>query len=79
MSQALPQTAPAELLRDEMIERDWTEEHLAKLLGWDVRRVQRTLSGQLGFTRLTCREIGGVLSTGEEVWRRLAKPEEAPA
>lgn len=62
---------PGEFIKDELIERDWTQVDLAEILGRPVQAVNEVVAGKKTITPETARGLGDAFGTGPEVWLNL--------
>ncbi len=62
---------PGEFIKDELIERDWTQADLAEILGRPVQAVNEIVAGKKTITPETARGLGDAFGTGPELWLNL--------
>lgn len=62
---------PGEFLRDELIERGWSEAEFADILGRPAQAVSEILNGRKEITAETAVAIGAALGTSAELWLNL--------
>jgi len=62
---------PGEFIKDELIERDWTQADLAEILGRPVQAVNEIVAGKKSITPETARGLGDAFGTGPELWLNL--------
>ena len=63
--------SPGQFIKDELIERDWTQGDLAEVLGRPVQAVNEIVAGKKAITPETARGLGDAFGTGPEVWLNL--------
>ena len=62
---------PGEFIRDELEERGWTQDDLAKIMGRPLPAVNLIISGKRSITPETAIELGSALGTSAELWLNL--------
>ena len=62
---------PGEFIKDELVDRDWTQGDLAEILGRPVQAVNEIVAGKKAITPETARGLGDAFGTGPEVWLNL--------
>lgn len=60
-----------EFIRDELDERGWTQDDLARIMDRPVSHVQMIISGNRGITATTAHELSEAFGTSPEVWMNL--------
>ena len=62
---------PGEFLRDELDERDWTQEEFARIIGRPPRLISELISGKRGITPETAIRFSAALGTSAQFWMNL--------
>ncbi len=62
---------PGEFIKDELVQREWTQADLAEILGRPVQAVNEILAGKKAITPETARGLGDAFGTGPELWLNL--------
>jgi HTH-type transcriptional regulator / antitoxin HigA len=62
---------PGEYLREELVERGWTEGEFAEIIGRPVQAVSEILNGKKEITAETAIAFGDALGTSPELWLNL--------
>lgn len=62
---------PGEFLKDELQERNWTQEEFATIIGRPAAVVNQIISGKRGISPETAAEIGAALGTSAMYWLNL--------
>lgn len=62
---------PGEFLKDEMEERNWTQDDLANVLGISVRSVHEIVNAKRSITPQTASALGQAFGTSADYWLRL--------
>ncbi len=62
---------PGEFIKDELIEREWTQGDLAEILGRPAQAVNEIVAGKKAITPETARGLGDAFGTGPDVWLNL--------
>ncbi len=63
--------APGEYLRDELVERGWTESEFAQIIGRPLQVVSEIVNGKKEITPETAVAIGEAFGTSAELWLNL--------
>jgi HTH-type transcriptional regulator/antitoxin HigA len=67
-SSAIP---PGEIIREELDERGWTQEDLARILGRPLAAVSEIIMGKRSITTQSARELAAAFGTSAELWMNL--------
>lgn len=62
---------PGEFIKDELVEREWTQGDLAEILGRPIQAVNEIIAGKKAITPETAQGLGDAFGTGPEVWLNL--------
>lgn len=62
---------PGEIIRDELEERGWTQEDLARILGRPLAAVNEIIKGKRSITTQSARELASAFGTSAELWLNL--------
>lgn len=62
---------PGEFLRDELVERGWTQTEFAEIIERPVRLVNEIIKGKRGITPGTAKELSAALGSSAEFWMNL--------
>jgi HTH-type transcriptional regulator/antitoxin HigA len=62
---------PGEYLKEELVERGWTQEELASIIGRAPIVISQIISGKRGITPETAQAIGAALGTSAMFWMNL--------
>jgi HTH-type transcriptional regulator/antitoxin HigA len=62
---------PGEFIKDELVEREWTQADLAGILGRPIQAVNEIVAGKKAITPETACGLGDAFGTGPEVWLNL--------
>jgi len=62
---------PGEFIKDELVEREWTQADLAEILGRPVQAINEIVAGKKTITPETARGLGDAFGTGPELWLNL--------
>jgi len=73
MNEIVPAQAfsPGEFLRDELEERGWTQDELAKIISRPPRLVSEMIAGKRGITPETAHELAAAFGTSAQLWMNL--------
>ncbi len=62
---------PGEFIKDELVEREWTQADLAEILGRPVQAINEIVAGKKAVTPETACGLGDAFGTGPELWLNL--------
>ena len=62
---------PGDFIREELEERNWTQEDLAAILGRPLRTVNEVISGKRGITPETATGLAAAFGTSPQLWLNL--------
>jgi HTH-type transcriptional regulator / antitoxin HigA len=62
---------PRDVIREELEDRHWTQDDLAEIMGRQTSYINRILSGNVGISPRTAKELGAAFGTGAMFWMAL--------
>lgn len=62
---------PGDYIREELSERDWTQKHLARLMGRPEQTISLVVNGKKSVTPEIAIELGDAFGTSAELWLGL--------
>lgn len=62
---------PGKLIRRELDARGWTQRDLAEIMGRPEQTVSEIVTGKIGISIRTARELGAAFGTSAMLWARL--------
>jgi HTH-type transcriptional regulator / antitoxin HigA len=62
---------PGDLIREELKEREWTQDDLARILGRPLAAVSEIIMGKRSITTQTARELAAAFGTSPDLWLNL--------
>ena len=61
---------PSDTIREELAERGWTQDDLAKITGKSTRAINQIVSGRAAITPETAQQLAGAFGTSAEFWMK---------
>ncbi len=61
---------PGDTIREELAERGWTQDDLAKIMGKSPRAINQVVCGKAAITPETAQQLAGAFGTSAEFWER---------
>ena len=62
---------PGEFIREELVERGWTQSDLAEIMGRPLPAVNQIIKGRRAITPRTAKELAAAFGTSAELWLNL--------
>lgn len=62
---------PGEILLEELIERKWTQKHLAEVIGRPLQLINNIINGRAGISAETALDFAEVFGTSAQFWMNL--------